>query len=454
MLFCSYNPRVIRTQHSGVGEVRRWSNGFFLLALVGALLGIGHPHRTMRVADPQLPPSASSCSLDNLASPDPWSTGAHPDYDAILRARIAACVRKAPFQRHVCTGAGAGDVRLYETLVQCVSYQPKAKPTPAPTPTVAFKAGAQALYVYMDGGTGSAASLASGGIDNPGTLLLWVVAMQLQNDFFDNPGSNVDVIPESQWKSTDFRDQCSGDPYDKTRSRGTLGAIALSGATIASAGDSWLLVTQGWTHTAYSATLFSCVDSTDGVPIIQGTAMARGQSYRVAVPLVPAALIGTWITERHKNQNASPTPASTPNLLDTAEVLALAQVATSLSTYTLGNASPVMTVPRAFVDSARDLSEQLITFCHERGIVPDTTGLHYTSAFAQSMCKNDLLSVRPWSGGWPPPPCVAKNEASTAVLTRATCTQPERPLYNKRKFEPKPAFARPTATPVSSPSPG
>lgn len=138
------------------------------------------------------------CSVANM--PTPRSDG-HPipDYRAIVQRRIESCWRQLPSPAPTDSAASEHvrqcdprnvhrtDISAYETLVDCVSYQPQAQATasPQPTPTVLFKSSSPILYVFLP----SPAAGSVTGIDNTGAQLLWTVATQMQVDFF--PDQNL-----------------------------------------------------------------------------------------------------------------------------------------------------------------------------------------------------------------------------------------------------------------------
>lgn len=440
---------------------------FSVFALALGTLTTGYSPATQRVALP------TACGLQNLASPKPWHDSRATTYQAIVLARLRACHDKllspspsptdsagwmhvqqcAPenIKRNAKKERGQDlAIIYYESLAVCQAY-PSAAATPAPTPTALFKAQKPAVYVFMAGGTGSAGGISSGGTDNAGAFLLWVIANQIHNDFF--PDENAIVIPEPTWSMTDFTNQCEADPYAAEPSptptdsakiskssppapgqqstptpaltyEGTLGAIALSGATITSGGDFWLLIQHGWAHASYTAAVFDCTDTEQSAPMLRSILTAQGQSYRNAVPLVPVALLGTYMTTWHNNYPSppaaaaggtpTPAPAATQNPLDTAAIVALAASLSQLGSYTIGNASPVVTVPRAYVDSARDLSQHFIEYCSRSNMM---------GRFDKVFCGKAPASPRTWTIGWPPGPCIQTRGASEPIFSRG-CRKP------------------------------
>lgn len=365
------------------------------------------------------------CGTDALPTPGVQKFDDNA-YRQVVVDRIAACHKKivdmhAPSlaaEAQYCAPAPGWTLEnryeIYEKLYVCSKFVSDAAATalPIPTPTALFRAARRTLYVYT---TSAAPTVA--GIDNPNTLLIWAVANQIQQDFFAN--TDVAVVPEPGWSASDFTNQCEADPYDKDHSRGTLGAIGLTGATVSSGSDFYLVVSKGWTHTDFTADLFDCTQPEPRInlaPVLRGAYNAVGQSYRTYVPLEPLATLGLFVSTLNSNSTNK-----SEGLLGSAAVLALATTVPQLSTFNVGTSTvPTVSVPRAYVDSAQNLSMNLVTsFC--RNTIKDR--------FVQAFCGDDggpKVTAR-WRAGWPPAPCEKQGE-SDSVGTRLACNDPPSPI--------------------------
>lgn len=371
------------------------------------------PARTI----PDTAPFGTVCGVEALPTPGARNNPVI-SYRRIVINRIAACHKKlvdahanvpageAQFCAPKATWSSDDKTEIYEKLYVCSQFAAQvasqnAKATPVPTPTALFRTAKGAFYVYA-----SSAAPSVTGIDNPNTLLIWAVANQLQQDFF--PDGRVVVVPEPGWTAADFSNQCEADPYD-AKGEGTFGAIALTGATITSGSDFYIVVSKGWTHTDFTADLFDCTQPRpliSDAPVLRGVYNAVGQSYRTYVPLEPLAVLGVFVSTLHSNSTNK-----NEGLLGSAAVLALASAVPQLSTFNVGTATvPTVSVPRAYVDSAQNLSTNLISsFC----------GLRQTDLFHDHFCSGSP-SVNLWHSGWPPAACVKRGD-SDSLATRLSC---------------------------------
>ncbi|HEY9180757.1 MAG TPA: hypothetical protein VIO32_08545 [Candidatus Baltobacteraceae bacterium] len=328
------------------------------------------------------------CSVANL--PTPRSDGRSiPDYRAVVQRRIENCWRsllspspqptdsagKEHLQQCDPRYSHRTDLAVYETLVDCVSYQPSApsKSTPVPTPTVLFRSSIPVLYVFLP----SPVPGSTTGVDNAGAQLLWSIATQMQADFYLNQESLV--MPEPTWAAADFNNQCLG---DRT---GTMGGVSIGLWTATSAADNWLLVNNGWTQTAYIASFLTC-SATPGPPTISRVFNVSGHSYRNQFSFLPLFLYWSYRLAA----------AGGSSQIGTGVLAGLAVTGSNsqLSSITLGNVGGMVTVPRAYIDSASNLDASIIDFCQQ---IKPSVGI--VANLCEAQRKNRRVSPVPW-GRW------------------------------------------------------
>jgi len=199
------------------------------------------------------------------------------------------------------------------------------------------------------GGSGSAvSSTGTGATDNPGTLMVYDIAIRL-----GNTAPDVVVIPASAWALADFNNQCLADPPSADGDRGTIGAISVEEATVTNGGSFGLIGVNGWTRVKYSVSLFACdANSFPSKRVWHG--FAEGHNFRNGFSMLPISTYLTYISTKW-----TPATSSTNTVNTAATLAAINYLLPSTSGITIGDTSATMTVPRAYDDAANDLFKKL-----------------------------------------------------------------------------------------------
>jgi hypothetical protein len=232
--------------------------------------------------------------------------------------------------------------------------------------------GGQSSNAGASGGTSQTSG--GGGIDNPGTLLLYDLAMRLEpgDETEPAPPNRVFFIPAPQWTLSSFYNQCLSDPPDGTG--GTLGAIVVDESTTSNGGQFGLFFVNGWAYVKYSAQLLMCdppspLNTTTAFPIeLTWHGYGEGKDYRNAISFLP---IATWLTYISTKWIPSSTFTSgTTNFsINPSEPwnYALQPFLTASAQITLGDTGATMTVPRAYDNASVDLLSNLNRYCASFG---------------------------------------------------------------------------------------
>jgi hypothetical protein len=251
------------------------------------------------------------------------------------------------------------------------------------------------------GGAPSGGSGAGGGItdvnstiDSTSALLLYAVAITLQNHLSKTPlPSNTLVVPASLWTTEDFDTQCAQNPLTVDghgNYSGTYGAILLDGSTTTSPYNFFVFWARGWATAKFSITVATCesgiIRDIDQPPVatIRWHSLLEGDGQRYGVPVFPLAAYAAYavpgwslrgtststmssISQTTGNITTSQSTSQTnaaPAALGYAEAAGLGNFLQGVSGFTIGDLSSGVTVPAAYFDLARKFTRSFSeTYC-------------------------------------------------------------------------------------------
>ena len=221
---------------------------------------------------------------------------------------------------------------------------------------------------------------------------------------------SVSVVPETAWNEEDFRNQCAGDPYTESAQNdhswsasGTLAGVVINGAIVTRDGAFHIITVGGGSEADFGAEVITCNKDTlgPGPPtngvlwtdlISSGTHTERASLF---LPAAAGAYEAALLTAK-AGYNQNPIPSTTTTVVtgmktttttiqgqstnyqqaNTSLLIgsALGTFIQGLTSLTLGNPSPALTLRSTFEKWANEFNQHLLVAC------ANATGAHVSQS--------------------------------------------------------------------------